>query len=403
MNTSDASMSEPAADSPAVAEAAPFPEPRGTPEAQTPLPSDAPNLEMSRYVARLLDMSVPVPGTKFHLGADSIIGLVPVVGDLVTGAAGCVILADAARHKVPPEIMGKMIVNLGVDVAGGAVMPGIGDVFDLFWKANKKNLTLMEDHFGLERTFKKGGEETKETEALKLKWNPAAAASAAGGRGNGMAKAIFSGLAGTDDGGSVTSKGGTRIKIVRSKVNPKLEYLVYSFVVENMGRRSETNVYGGGGGGMVYGSGGNVYGATAPVTIRSSTTHKSELWFTDENGREDWVWINLDTLMVRDGQQVSLIFARRNRNRGAFLAARNHSTGKQEDMEKNGYQRSAMNGFPLVTAVLVAIGLLIGLAGAETSDGLSLVLPAIAVAPYLFRMMARTGRLREEVRRLLED
>ncbi|MEO1489608.1 MAG: DUF4112 domain-containing protein, partial [Pseudomonadota bacterium] len=325
---------------------------------QGPLPSDtgvqaaspAPNIETSRYIARMLDMSIPVPGTKFHLGADSIVGLVPVLGDVVTGAAGCVILAEAARHKVPPEIMGKMVVNLGVDVAGGAIMPGIGDLFDVFWKANKMNLTLMEDHLGLERTFKKGGEETKDTEALKLNRNPAAASSQSAET---MAKSsILGGLA--ERLSNSNNQNGTQIDVLQSAINPKLEWVKYTFKVENMGRRTDTKVWGGGGGGQIHTIGGQVSGGMAPVQINSKTTHKSELWFTNEDGQEEWVTINMDAIMVRDGQTMSVLYTRRKGERETFIAARNQSTGSTQDMSSDDAFRKADNCLPTVFTWIIA-------------------------------------------------
>lgn len=378
-------MQEPTPATP-VSEAAPA----GADRAAARFDPQVPDIGTSRYIARILDMSLKVPGTGFHVGADSIVGLVPVVGDVVTGAAGCVILAEAARHKVPPETMGKMVMNLGIDVAGGAIMPGVGDVFDVFWKANKKNLTLLEDHLGLERTFPRGGEERKDTEAVKFARKPAPGAATAAG--------LAAGAGGATGAGNEASHGGTHIEFIRSTANPKLEFVKYTFVVENMGRRSETNVHGGGGGGMVYGSGGYVYGATAPVTIRSSTTHKSELWFTNENGREDWVWINLDTLMVRDGHTVSLIFARRNGKRGAFLAARNESTGMQKDMESKGYQQAAWKGFPVLTVLAVALCVLLALTVGEVG----VLLAFAAVLPLLVTTALRGRAVRKEVHRLLD-
>ena len=367
----------------------------------------APNIELSRYVARVLDMSIKVPGTNFHVGADSVVGLMPVVGDLVTGAAGCVILADAARNRVPPEIMGKMVVNLGIDVAGGAVMPGIGDVFDVFWKANKKNLTLMEDHLGLERTFAKGGEETKDTEALKLQRNPNAQTATGGGGGNNTPKSMFAGLAGAMGGNPVSQAGGTRIEVLRSAINPKLEWVKYTFKVDSMERRSDTHVWGGGGGGFVYGSGGNVYGSTAPISINSRTTHKAEFWFTNENGKEEWVTINVDTMMVRMGQALSVLYTRRKGKRETFIAARNQSTGETADMSlRNAYGR-ADNYWPTTGTWMLASISAVFLWAAFTFELESLTTMALiavpaSFAPFVVTVLRRRKALRKEAYAFLD-
>lgn len=97
-------------------------------------------------VVRWLDDLVRVPGTRFGIGLDAILGfLVPGLGDLVTGAVALTLLRTAMRRGVPRVVMARMLVNIGVDTMVGLV-PVVGDVFDLVWRSNAKNLALLERH-----------------------------------------------------------------------------------------------------------------------------------------------------------------------------------------------------------------------------------------------------------------
>ncbi|HEY8165715.1 MAG TPA: DUF4112 domain-containing protein [Gemmatimonadaceae bacterium] len=101
-----------------------------------------------RSVARILDTALRIPGTDIRFGLDSILGLVPALGD-VSGAvlSGYIIIASA-RLGVPPAVVVRMILNVAVDTGLGAV-PLIGDVFDVAWRANIRNAELLEKHAAL--------------------------------------------------------------------------------------------------------------------------------------------------------------------------------------------------------------------------------------------------------------
>lgn len=103
--------------------------------------------EKVQALARLLDAAVRIPGTNIRFGLDSLIGLVPGVGDL-TGAAlsGYIVLA-AARLGVPPTVLTRMLLNLGVDTLVGTV-PLLGDLFDVGFRANLRNAALLERYAG---------------------------------------------------------------------------------------------------------------------------------------------------------------------------------------------------------------------------------------------------------------
>jgi hypothetical protein len=92
-----------------------------------------------------LDEAFRVPGTRIRFGWDAIVGLVPWAGDVLTGLLGVAILASAHRMGVPGIIQVRMLLNLAIDLAIGLV-PFAGDVADIFWKANSKNMLLLERH-----------------------------------------------------------------------------------------------------------------------------------------------------------------------------------------------------------------------------------------------------------------
>ena len=103
------------------------------------------SLEHVRRFARLMDSAFRVPGTRFRVGLDPIIGLVPWIGDAVAPIFGLVLITHAMRLRVPRVIMLRMAINLAVDAIVGEI-PVLGDLFDFAWKANEWNLALLERH-----------------------------------------------------------------------------------------------------------------------------------------------------------------------------------------------------------------------------------------------------------------
>ena len=88
---------------------------------------------------------MPVPGTSFRFGLDPILGLIPGVGDLVSPLFTLGILFQARDLGIPRVVQLRMIFNVAIDVLTGFV-PLIGDLFDFAWKANNRNMTLLERH-----------------------------------------------------------------------------------------------------------------------------------------------------------------------------------------------------------------------------------------------------------------
>lgn len=96
-------------------------------------------------VAHLLDDLVAVPGTRARIGLDPIIGMVPFLGDIVTSLVAAWIVVEAARFRLPRVVMARMVINAAVDFVVGLV-PFLGDLFDLAFKANRRNLELFHRH-----------------------------------------------------------------------------------------------------------------------------------------------------------------------------------------------------------------------------------------------------------------
>ncbi len=96
-------------------------------------------------LAHLLDDCFRIPGTSIRFGLDGIIGLVPGLGDILGGLASCIIVVAAWFRGVPYIALMRMGVNIGIEVLIGAI-PLFGDIFDIAWKANRRNYALMTRH-----------------------------------------------------------------------------------------------------------------------------------------------------------------------------------------------------------------------------------------------------------------
>ena len=102
----------------------------------------AADIEHLDRLARLLDSSVQVPFTRFRVGADSIVGLIPGVGDVAAGLVSSYILYHGWQLGASKRAMARMIGNVGLDLVVGAV-PLLGDLFDATYKANLKNIRIL--------------------------------------------------------------------------------------------------------------------------------------------------------------------------------------------------------------------------------------------------------------------
>ena len=96
-------------------------------------------------LARLLDTAYRIPGTRIRFGLDPLLGLLPVVGDIGGAALSAYLIYEARRLKLPKSAIARMIGNVAVEAALGAI-PLAGDMFDLFWRANMRNLRILHRH-----------------------------------------------------------------------------------------------------------------------------------------------------------------------------------------------------------------------------------------------------------------
>ena len=92
-----------------------------------------------------MDRAFRIPGSPIRIGLDAVIGLLPGVGDAVGGAVSTWFLLTAARLGAPPAVLARMGLNVAIDALFGAI-PLLGDLFDIGWKANVRNLALLEAH-----------------------------------------------------------------------------------------------------------------------------------------------------------------------------------------------------------------------------------------------------------------
>jgi len=95
-------------------------------------------------VARAMDDWIHIPGTKIRLGWDSLLGFIPGIGDMVTLASHLYLIRQAIRVGVGKRTYAKMTLNSLIDFLVGAI-PVLGDVFDIFWKSNRKNAELLRE------------------------------------------------------------------------------------------------------------------------------------------------------------------------------------------------------------------------------------------------------------------
>ncbi|MFT5330709.1 MAG: hypothetical protein ACI9TB_001768 [Parasphingorhabdus sp.] len=94
---------------------------------------------------KILERAFVIPGINRSIGVDSIVGLIPVVGDVVTALMGAYIVWEARNLGMSKLQLTRMAANVGIDTALGAI-PFAGDVFDFFWRSNTKNLKIIRKH-----------------------------------------------------------------------------------------------------------------------------------------------------------------------------------------------------------------------------------------------------------------
>jgi hypothetical protein len=102
-------------------------------------------LERLRTLSRLLDSAFVIPGTRYRVGLDAMVGLVPGIGDAISAIFSFYIIFQAARMGVPKATLVRMMGNVGLDTIVGEI-PLLGDLFDAGFKSNLRNVSLIEQH-----------------------------------------------------------------------------------------------------------------------------------------------------------------------------------------------------------------------------------------------------------------
>jgi len=110
------------------------------------LPGEIPEeLTWIDRITDLMDSKFRIPGTKTTFGLDPIIGLVPYFGEVVTFGISGLLVLSMVRHGASGKVILKMLGNLTIDAISGLV-PVFGDIFDVFFKANRRNFKLLQQH-----------------------------------------------------------------------------------------------------------------------------------------------------------------------------------------------------------------------------------------------------------------
>jgi GNAT superfamily N-acetyltransferase len=105
----------------------------------------AATLQRMRRLARLMDSAIALPGTRVRIGLDPLLGLIPGAGDVASALISVYMIHHARRLGVGKQVLGAMVANAAADALLGAV-PVLGDLFDFAFKANTRNLMLLEKH-----------------------------------------------------------------------------------------------------------------------------------------------------------------------------------------------------------------------------------------------------------------
>ena len=113
-------------------------------------PTREDSLARLTMLAKLLDSAFLIPGINRRVGLDAVIGLVPGIGDAISTLLASYIIWEARQLGLPRWKIARMMGNVAVDTAIGAV-PLVGDAFDLFFKANERNLRIIHEHLGTHR------------------------------------------------------------------------------------------------------------------------------------------------------------------------------------------------------------------------------------------------------------
>ncbi|MCR8913459.1 DUF4112 domain-containing protein [Marinobacter panjinensis] len=99
--------------------------------------------------SRMADNAIAIPFTRFRIGVEPLIGLVPVLGDFAGLIMSGYVLVEAQRAGASSRVKRQMVRNMAIDFVGGLV-PVVGDAFDFAWKANARNAKLLREYLEIE-------------------------------------------------------------------------------------------------------------------------------------------------------------------------------------------------------------------------------------------------------------
>ena len=97
-------------------------------------------------LARLFDTAFILPGTNIRFGIEAVMRLVPGIGDAAASALSCYLLYEAHRLGVPQPVFARMVANVAIEGVVGAI-PLLGDLFDVGFRANRRNVAILKEHF----------------------------------------------------------------------------------------------------------------------------------------------------------------------------------------------------------------------------------------------------------------
>jgi hypothetical protein len=119
---------------------------RGVLKARPIRNDDAPAIQWVEQLSKLMDSRFVIPGTNIRFGVDPILSLLPVFGDLVTFIVSGMLIYTMRNHGASRNVVIKMILNASLDAVMGAI-PLVGTIFDVFYKANDRNVKLLKEHY----------------------------------------------------------------------------------------------------------------------------------------------------------------------------------------------------------------------------------------------------------------
>jgi hypothetical protein len=119
---------------------------RGVLKARPIRDDDGPAIQWVEQLSKLMDSRFVIPGTNIRFGVDPILSLLPVFGDLVTFIVSGMLIYTMRNHGASRNVAIKMILNATLDAVMGAI-PLVGTIFDVFYKANDRNVKLLKEHY----------------------------------------------------------------------------------------------------------------------------------------------------------------------------------------------------------------------------------------------------------------